>query len=168
MDDSQTQRDQHPPSGILVPISQATTPLVEPRAEDAFEQHSSEYRRAIYDGAGRSALGAFQMGKALEGAHRLCEQRGRGAWKKWLAAYTPFLSKRTADRYRALYRRFACAEDVIQQYELDALHSYSRNDVPGWAFEQAVARAKNGEFISAEDARRLLSRKEDDVQSASF
>jgi hypothetical protein len=108
------------------------------------------------------------MGQALEGAHRLCEQRGRGAWKKWLAAYTPFLSKRTADRYRALYRRFACAEDVIEQYELNALHGYSRNDVPKWAFEQAVARAKNGEFISAEDARRVLSRKEDDVQSASF
>ena len=101
------------------------------------------------------AEGAFLMGEGLENAHRICIQRGF-TWDAWLSKFVPFLAKRTANRYRRLYRRFEQWRDLVSFFETHALHTLALGSTPDDAIQAAIAEAAQGRFVGAKHARQLI------------
>ena len=90
-------------------------------------------------------------------AHDIHRGAGRdGEWTSWIEANVPFITVRTADRYRLIFRRFAEFKTLMSHFELTALHELSKAKTPKKAILHAIQEARNGDFVSAHEARCLV------------
>lgn len=144
--------------GILALTSRADTETARRIARTVASEVKDELERclqSIFVGAGKTAEGAFLMGEGLENAHSISIERGF-AWDAWLGEFVPFMAKRTADRYRRIYRRFEQWRDLVPYFETHALHTLALSSTPDDAIQAAIAEAAQGHFVAAKHARQLI------------
>ncbi|MCA9214653.1 MAG: hypothetical protein KDB27_16385 [Planctomycetales bacterium] len=111
----------------------------------------------IRKSAGRTALAALETGAWLETAHTIHTGHGRGGrWSNWLGVNVPFISVRTADRYRRIYRRFRESKTLVSCFELSALYELVKGSTPEKAVAHALLEAQSGSFVTARDAKKIV------------